>query len=945
MGMETKNINFKFQLSDHSNISIIDGGFENFTAGVPDDWTKVETGSSTVTQELSNLAPETTGSSAVRITYDGSASAARVVQTRTLLKESFYRLGFWIYCSDPLGVKKFGLRIRDSAATVYLQDNGTWSSTSNDIEVDVFNSWVYFELSFLTHPDYTSYFIGIGNGSELQSNYAIIDDLILSHDSSGFSLETCTINGMQYKNKILSNPINIVDIAAYNGILQNRDLTIEIADPENINTNERIYKGMIENIESRGGTITGINIIAYDYLGNVLQRYRLTNYTYRRNSIVFELSNRYSELADNSVLDVITEEMFPDAPTDSIGQFIPFFVGQFLVDSGDTKKGEKDFVLARRVESVSGSSPSKYIIGYSPNNIVAFSGSQDFQYVIDDNGNEITAASCTLVTPTGTEDAAKYHYIEIDYTEGNFPYVLVHFKYTQTSAQNLIERIGTGLFKTFTFDVSDITGTLDKRNYNPVSENNQSRYDPRILIDKSTKYTDVLKLICETFNFSYVISQDSNILFKYLDLKAPFNSTDTTLINDETAKKFIINRHEKPYTDMENKLDNTWGDGQYHQTFENIESQVNNKTVRTESYNYGLFPGNYSVSRRYAHFTSKGRMTERHFSRDEYTVKIQNIYDIITGTSTISDLLQPMRIFAFKHPVFQDNETHYMQIREITRVYPDNTASVRMVDISKIEEIDSNATLLLQSNSLNLDQLVFDRAADGYHLIQTENAGSVTHDTTRRLFSKSVLTDAKSNPSLRIGPFDFIDGLNPFTALDSTGSFGYYSYTVSFWILIERTSTIEAMLGAYTDAANFWAIYKDTNDKIVVYLETSNIQRLNIKTTTSLLTNKWYHFVFHRNHDGIGVYLNGQQEAYNAGITSYSINESVYAFNDGNASNYFQGSLQDVYFALNGNWITGREKGWFNCNPNSGNTDFFPIPTGLMSRFFGKYWTYKKLGT
>jgi hypothetical protein len=913
----------QLQISDRTEDKelLTNGNLNQWSGGAPVGWTVNTTGGSTVTEETVDVSPLTGAGSAAKFTYDATPGAANIFQTKTAKKESFYYMRFWYTCEEYSASQNFKFLIRDSGTNVYLQGDGTWAAGIYYFLVPSCDNWTYFELKFLTHPDYTDYFFRMGIGSDITLKYFILDDLEVKLDTTFVAAETTTYNGAQYLGGLVnSQSISIDTNVAYKGELERSGLSIRVSKDV-----------LIDNEKSA----IGRNAIIREGDGSRIGLYKITDRKYFINETEYQLTDGFGELADNTASLEITEEAFPDAPESCLGTIINRFSGQFLVNVA-SDAGARNFLTAQRKKNrVVSTSDGIYIIGLSIQNIVSL------QYVTTPDGTDVTS-SCILVLPTASDP---YHYISYSKLKTNEDYLKVHFTYPAISAEGVIDEIGGLLFSDYPFDTSDISGFLFGRNYNKLTGGFQDRTDPRFLLDKAKSYTEILKDICLSYNLSYYVNQNGNIVFKILDLNAPVDSGETETINDELASNFTSSGYESPYLDLTNQLSAQWGyDGngsnQKNTTFDLLESQKRNDTTRNDSIELPLFPTNMNLSKRMADCTSRLWMLDKFYPQKKITFKIESISDEIRQGVTIDDLLIPMKIFAFRHIAFNDAELHYLQIRRISRVYPDDYATVQFTDISGVEKIDGNTSLLIQSDSDSGSLVILDRAPNGFHtinnnIVSPETTPGVKHDSSYPLFSSTTLTSNNAKPDLQIGLFGFYDDLHVFAALAVNG---FASAEFSFWIRFNSSGNQEMILSQHVNATNKWYIYKNTSDQIRVYVETGGVVRLSIASTSTVADGKFHHVAFFRDDNNNGLYINGQQEAYSSASLNVILNVLFTVFNDGNSGNYGDFEIQDLAIALNSTGITDRVTGWFDLAPNIGLTNKFTVPWGLRSRYWREYW-------
>lgn len=911
------NLLVQYQASGRSEELLPNANLASWTGGTPDDWNVTVNGSSTVTEETAILRPGTSDGSAARLTYDATPGLARINQTITALAEVWVYFKFWYICEVFSSSQSCGILIVDSGVNVFLQDDGkTWSPIANTIPIPSSDVWTYFELKFLLHQDYSNYFVGFGNGNTITNSYIIIDDIQFKLDTTFVATQNTTFNGAQYLAGLSADEISISQNAAYKGKFEQSGFSMKVQSNIPGSSNPR-------------GNI-GRSAIARRGDGSKIGTYKITDITKYISEPEYQLTDGFGELSNNVNNLEITEGAFPDAPESSTGTTINRFSGQFLVDNA-ADAGKKNYLKAHRTKGrVISTSDGVYVIGLSIQNI------SSLQYVTTPDDTDVTS-SCTLVYPTSSDP---YHYVLYDKVKADEEYLKINFTYPAISAGGVIEEIGELLFSDYPFNMGDIATLLIGRNYNKLTGGLQDSTDPRFLLDKQRKYTEILENICQTYNFSYYVNGDSEIVFEASRYEDLLNSSRTKVLNDDLAANFTSSGYKEPYLELTNQLSTEWGyDGggsnQKNIIFDLRESQRRNDTIRNDSIELPLFPVNANLSRRMGDCTSRLWMLDKFYSQREIAFKIESISDEIEQGVTIDDVLIPMYIFAFRHVAFGDDELHYLQIRRISRTYPKNYATVDFIDVTDIIDIDTNTSLLIQSNNDSGSLVFFDQAPNGFHTIRNSNKGA-KHDNGFPLFLTTTITRNTTTPSLLIGQGGFYSDLHILAALAAND---IISAELSCWLRFNNTGNNEFIIAQYVDANNLWGLRKTTTDKMAISAIDTGTTVLNLVSTSTVADGKWHHVVFFRDDgDNVGLYVDGQQEAY-VNVSLNTIFAILFtALNNGNSAFYFDGDMQDLAIALNTTARDDRGTGWFNLAPNSGLTDKYEVPWGVRSRFWRQYW-------
>ncbi len=154
--------------------NVTDGGFEYWDDAVtPTYWDTDLYGTSTVNREASVIHG---GTYACRLDIDASNEIASVQNfTVTLVSGNQYQISFWYKMSAGSKTAQFSLR--DDTATVFLDENGDWTSTPwYTVALINKTDWFQFTLNFTAHASYTAYFFEIFNASAASASI-YVDDL------------------------------------------------------------------------------------------------------------------------------------------------------------------------------------------------------------------------------------------------------------------------------------------------------------------------------------------------------------------------------------------------------------------------------------------------------------------------------------------------------------------------------------------------------------------------------------------------------------------------------------------------------------------------------------------------------------------------------------------------------------------------------------------------
>lgn len=924
---------FQIQISDRSFEVLENPGFDDgWTGSTPNGWTKTEAGSSVITEETTILRPGSTGS-ATRFTYDNGSSTARLEQSYTLIPGAWYHIRIYYIYEVEAAQLHTSVRLKDSGSNIWLDEsNGgfEWSDTTKNILLPVCSTWAYLDIDFQAHESYSNYVLWLSAGSQISAAYIIIDEVEFRLDTSFYALPTTTSwNGAQWLGDLKNDSVNISKNLAYRGDFEESNLSLTILDQDG-----KIAKVLADFEE---GKVIGREMIAREDDGSIIQKYKLMAHETGANIISYHFGDSFNELKDNFI-----NPKLKAVPADSIGYNIPYFSGQWQVATAG-RAGDENYIQARRwrdKKDAPGAQDGLYIIGQSVQDIVPWSGTQDFQYVITPDGIDVTSF-CTLITPTLTDP---YHYVSYSNVKPDEKSLYVHFKYPAITPEEMIYEIGELLFEDYKFNTANIAGKLglNGRHFEMTAGGAQDWNDCHFLVDCEITRLEVLRYICETFGLSYHVNSGREITFEIFDYLNIYRPALTTLLNERVASAFNpTTKLNINYDDMVNQTFLMWSYGgkcelEKRFPFNNLESQKRHGAIRNKIIESAYLPGINDIGQEMAHIVSKLLMAEK-FSGEKFITfdKISLKQPIDNSGKTILDIAVPFKIWKFKHKIFNDDNFHYLQIRRVNLQYPGSTASIDFVDVTDLAKFDIEASVLLQSNNDNGDKSFKDGAVNDFHW-WWNNSESVEHSNAVPLFGKSSIRNVGTTPDLKLGYYGRTTNLVMFQDLSALD---IESIDISFFINFNTTGSIERIVGQ-RNGSNYWSIFKLADDRIrfVIFYPT---QIISMTSTTALTYAKWYFVLFYRDNAKAALYINENQETYSTTSLDYAFTSPVTVYNNGldPAGQYMDAHIQSLRISpRNGYLIADRAKGWFNCNPNASLTDKIVIPTGLMSSAFREYW-------
>jgi len=182
-----------------------DGGFEAWdSATVLTDYGKIETGGTIHREDASHHG----GTYCVRIDKTSAAQATFYTDNATqyqLEPNKYYRITGFVKCSTASPTGPSWLRLQRTTGTdEYLQDDGTWSTSSNSIDLPTDDEWVWFSLWFLVDATFDAaddYKIRFGNADDASASFYFDDfDIEGPYDEPAlhYSSQDITWNGTAY---------------------------------------------------------------------------------------------------------------------------------------------------------------------------------------------------------------------------------------------------------------------------------------------------------------------------------------------------------------------------------------------------------------------------------------------------------------------------------------------------------------------------------------------------------------------------------------------------------------------------------------------------------------------------------------------------------------------------------------------------------------------------
>lgn len=160
-----------------------DGGFEKWkNASDPTYWIEVLAGTSTVSRDSDH---RRTGSYCLSLNVSAANDDVYVYQDFTLSPNREYTLSLFYYMSAAGKTARWMLR--DLGSNVYLDSNGSWTTTATWNSLANQTSYTELELEFIAYPLYSKYRLFLGRLSAVSASIYFDDASIQKKEGAGVS--------------------------------------------------------------------------------------------------------------------------------------------------------------------------------------------------------------------------------------------------------------------------------------------------------------------------------------------------------------------------------------------------------------------------------------------------------------------------------------------------------------------------------------------------------------------------------------------------------------------------------------------------------------------------------------------------------------------------------------------------------------------------------------
>ena len=906
------NIFVILNISDDSDERLVDGNFENWTGGNPDDWTKTEVGSSTVNQESSDLRPDTSGSSALRFDVDGSNSNVNVTQEYEFLPGVRYKISGWYKNSDP--GKTCGIRIQDNATNVYLDSDGVWQASLTYIYFENSLYWRKFELEFTANTSYTTYDIYLHRFAAASSSIYFDDFSITRQDTfAAIQPVSVTFNGVSIQSEKTINNISSITIGVgEDGSYESNGCGITLFDSDGY------FRGISSDIDKM---LRGRQVDIYTTDMTKINQYYIRKVYLPLNLFDIEMSDQWAELGESLAPDLLTESEYPNANPDAYGTAKTVFFNNFEAPVHAIYLG-KNTIRCFLVEKDSG---RRFFLGQAGSSI------SSLEYVFDPDGSDITNL-CSLVSPSGGDP--NYY---IDKTTNPLDYVTVNFTYNSITAEEMLEEIGNTLFENFTFNLTNISAMLSGAGFDDRAYGHQAHY----AVTEQVNRSEILRELCEAWGMEYYV-KNGEIVFNIINYLVFYS--DYALGQNEIID---IEKPDIEYSEIPNRININlaydYATGEYDD-YSEYDDMENRKVVgevinRELNSKVGMFVKELvGDSHDKERFTAKHICIDNRYSKNE----IRLVIAAESENETAGIDIVPFKILKFSHSILEDSGDHLFYVRRVehdimtghTVLYVRDYTYLSAESVIDGISLNTECYFHLQSNNENGAGRFVDISPSGHNMVRSK-AGNVVHDSTYTLFGTTSMnfTGASdyyihSFPASRNDIFNiFIDLTTPDVA----------AVAVYVWVRFNAPGSVETICSQYVDDDNYWRFRKKGGDTLSLLIVHGGVERLNISTAASITDTNFHHVILYRTNAALALYIDGAQVYYDTTSLDYLFAASLYVGYDEEANNLLDGQIECVKI----DWIT--DQNWHGLNPNVGLTDTYVVPSGLYSQVYRKYYSNKNI--
>jgi hypothetical protein len=668
-----------------------------------------------------------------------------------------------------------------------------------------------------------------------------------------YALETVSVDGYQWLNKIINEPIideNVGEDKEYTS----SGVTI-VFDDTKINGIQE-FRALMESEPER--FLHGVEGELYDHLGVSIRLFSVQDWNYDLNVFTISLSDKVGNFLNTPVWEkYITVNEFPNANNDAYNQLIPWGVGQV-----ETNTSPADGTDSIKCWYVNKSGTEKYLVGKAGISWALLS-----IQVLDQNDIDITASSTMSVGSDG------YYYIN---HAGVFDYIKVYTTTFELGVTTLtsLEMLNSILdIFDFDYDTTALTTFFQDRGYDlyttPLS---QYIAEWKYFIDEGVTPKDILKEICTAFELDYYINKENKIVFTFLDYE--------NLTPDKTFQQGEINGFSQDQIDTTKLINSVIFSNGYDifsKNFTEIKVQKNYNSIsdwgvetQIES-TYKTFGLNPTPKRR-GEVTSKFKLINN--------IEPQKPIAVTIDLGKVSDVNLLNKI-SFPYPSAITGLSRLYQVRGKSLDYVNNLAVLKLWDIDRSQNIDTAQKVLINANDFDGSAVLFDSAVDG--AIVSEGTVTPLHSTTQKKYGLSSLRFPGTK--YIILPYNLYG-----TRLDILDTTVTDRFALEGFYYFDGLGSIEYIYVQYVDANNYIELKKTAGNVIVFEVVIGGVAVINLTSTTVVSASTWYRLLVFRGKTGdLGLYVDGSQEDFLNNNTSYSLQVSSVYGADGLFANNLTG--------------------------------------------------------
>lgn len=613
--------------------------------------------------------------------------------------------------------------------------------------------------------------------------------------------------------------------------------------------------------------MVGTPVIIRQPDGTQIREFKVESYSPGKDTFTLTVSDNVLELS-NVVVETIREDYFPSATSaDCYGQAIPLV----FQNSAD--------IVTFKAWNVQKSATCDYLLS---SQII------DSVMKVEEDGVDV---------PSGWSIANLDGYYYLTYAAGTADFVTVSAYRDDYSAYETIETLMQTYFTNFggaTWTDSALSTYLTR-----------VRAGSFYTITERLTGSEILKHVCDSYQIEWIIDSTGAIKFKWLDI------TDLTPDDNFQAGEIFDFEYEPINAeDIENAVLCNFGYKNLSESYSQAQTFTNANSISR----YGLYTGVLNlrhIDGSENAFATRSTAAYKAYKRYQWLKMQPPLYAAIKVPITRAISLELGDIITATCPLAIDAEERTYQIRKIDLNFQEGTASLRIRDITFLNDFRANDVLLVQSRPDTSSRIFLDSAIDGWHDIYN-TGGKPAYSTAQTHFnSTSIYFDGTTRLDIRAPANDF-------------DLYDQATVTADFWIYSALGSRDTYLCWYGSDAAfgDYWQLEKTSSNYLRFFDNAGSID----VTSTAAVTTGWHHIALIQVDGVIGVYLDGVQVLYTAGALADINVERLYfgaTWDDGDT---FTGYLDELRFT---------HDNFFGAAPVVGLTDEIIVPVAAYSEDYG----------